>query len=326
MTRTRKERKDTTYQIRIAEAMDHTAILALINGEAAEPTRLEDFEAGEAFRLRAGGFVRLVAAAPDGSILGHGTARIGQGLEPGHCFLRVFVAPDRRGAGIGRALFAQLSAWARQHPVTHLNASASDGDLLSQAWAERRGFGRRYHIFDSRLSLAGWEVGRFGPHLEGARRTGIRFSTLAAEAEGEALYRRYFDLADPLMQAIPGAAGRVRGGYEQWRANVAQNRFWTPELIALAVQGERWVALSRIDRRDAGSIYNAFTGVVPQYQGRGLGLAVKAHGLHLAQQAGARYARTNNHSVNLPMLAINRRLGYQPETGIYTLEAAWQES
>jgi GNAT superfamily N-acetyltransferase len=53
------------------------------------------------------------------------------------------------------------------------------------------------------------------------------------------------------------------------------------------------------------------TGTMPAYRGQGLGLATKVEALRRAKAAGVTEVRTDNHERNAPMLAINRRLGYQ---------------
>jgi RimJ/RimL family protein N-acetyltransferase len=42
----------------------------------------------------------------------------------------------------------------------------------------------------------------------------------------------------------------------------------------------------------------------------------------LAKHLGMRYIRTDNDSHNAPMLAVNRKLGYQSESSIYRLLSA----
>jgi GNAT superfamily N-acetyltransferase len=65
--------------------------------------------------------------------------------------------------------------------------------------------------------------------------------------------------------------------------------------------------------------YNAFTGVLREYRGRGLAQALKLQTILLAKEEGMRYVRTHNDSNNTPMLAVNRKLGYKPEPGYYHL-------
>jgi hypothetical protein len=46
---------------------------------------------------------------------------------------------------------------------------------------------------------------------------------------------------------------------------------------------------------------------------------MKLRSIRYAKAAGAVYIRTNNDSENGPMLAINRKLGYQSQPGLYRL-------
>jgi RimJ/RimL family protein N-acetyltransferase len=51
------------------------------------------------------------------------------------------------------------------------------------------------------------------------------------------------------------------------------------------------------------------TATVPEHRGRGLARLAKITAL---RRAGARFAYTGNDESNLPMLAVNTRLGYRP--------------
>ena len=68
--------------------------------------------------------------------------------------------------------------------------------------------------------------------------------------------------------------------------------------------------------------HNKFTAVLPQARGRGLTLPLKLEAIRRAQSAGLRVMRTNNHSENVPMLAVNRRLGFVPQVGKW--EMHWE--
>jgi hypothetical protein len=50
-------------------------------------------------------------------------------------------------------------------------------------------------------------------------------------------------------------------------------------------------------------------------------LGLKLLAIRAARRHGARYLRTNNDSENAPMLAVNRKLGYQPAPGYYRMRA-----
>jgi GNAT superfamily N-acetyltransferase len=66
-------------------------------------------------------------------------------------------------------------------------------------------------------------------------------------------------------------------------------------------------------------MYNMTTGVERDFRGHGLATALEVLAIRCARRYGAAYLRTNNHSENAPMLAVNRKLGYLPEPGKYLL-------
>lgn len=58
-------------------------------------------------------------------------------------------------------------------------------------------------------------------------------------------------------------------------------------------------------------------GTCAEYRGRGIAQALKIVAWRTARRYGAKYLRTANDSMNAPMLAINRKMGYKPEPGRY---------
>jgi hypothetical protein len=65
--------------------------------------------------------------------------------------------------------------------------------------------------------------------------------------------------------------------------------------------------------------YNLHTGVLPAYRERKLATSLKVLGALYARQNGAERLITNSNLRNAPILAINRKMGYKPLPGKYTL-------
>ena len=59
--------------------------------------------------------------------------------------------------------------------------------------------------------------------------------------------------------------------------------------------------------------------VEESHRGRGIAQALKVRGIMWAKIQSMPIIRTDNDSLNAPMLAVNRKLGYRPEVGFYKL-------
>jgi GNAT superfamily N-acetyltransferase len=70
--------------------------------------------------------------------------------------------------------------------------------------------------------------------------------------------------------------------------------------------------MSFLKRLSDDAAENDFTGVAPDYRGRGIATALKRQAIAWAQGNGVRWFYTSSEVGNAPMIAINRRLGYQP--------------
>ena len=101
---------------------------------------------------------------------------------------------------------------------------------------------------------------------------------------------------------------------------------WTALLIAALLI--RVVALnnrtaSHDESEHAWFAYNLFTGVDALYRGRKLGQAVKIHALRYARNVlKVGRVRTHHNTRNLPMIAIDRKLGYTMLPGTFLMQKA----
>lgn len=87
----------------------------------------------------------------------------------------------------------------------------------------------------------------------------------------------------------------------------------------LATLGDEWVALSMIVKESDDFYYNSMTGVIREYRGKGLALAIKVKAIEYAKNDKAKYVRTHNDSKNTPMITINKKLGYKSKPGFFNL-------
>ncbi|MGG4107132.1 GNAT family N-acetyltransferase [Paenibacillus lautus] len=94
-----------------------------------------------------------------------------------------------------------------------------------------------------------------------------------------------------------------------------------PEWIHIAKDGDRYIGVVTLQQNEqTQAMYHEYTGVLPEYRGRRIALALKLLGIQTARACGVPYLRTHNDSMNVPMLRINRDLiGFRAEPGNYKM-------
>jgi GNAT superfamily N-acetyltransferase len=240
--------------------------------------------------------------------------------EPPHQFwISTVVVPDRRRRGLGAQLADAALAFAREQGATRLAAEVRDNAAEGLRFAERYGFRRDRHIFESRLHLADFDEQRFAGAVERAESEGIRFLSLADLGDTDEVRRKLYDINATLARDVPGHDGDFMP-FEQFQKTVCSASWYRPDGEIIAVIGDTWVGMAAVGYfTNTNSMYNMFTGVYSAWRGRGIALALKLLAIACARHYGATYISTNNDSENAPMLAINRRLGYQAEPGYYRM-------
>lgn len=238
-------------------------------------------------------------------------------MKPGYFYIKVIVVPEARGHGLGAEMYAEALRVAREHGATHLESTVREADLASIKFTETRGFQIERHLFESTLDLIDFDEHRFDDLMARVDAEGFRFFSLAEAGIIDENKLKLYEVNRAAAMDDPKNTGTFPDFYA-FSKNVFEASWFRADTQILASHGDRWVGLSAIGIYPADKhAYNAFTGVLSEYRGRGLAQALKLKTILLARKEGMRYIRTHNDSKNAPMLAVNRKLGYQPEPGMY---------
>jgi len=263
--------------------------------------------------------LRLVAEDAAGEVLGYAHALRDEWEGPVG-WLHVAVDPEARRQGIGTRLYDHVAAFVQTHGSTQPRAEvretlATDG----MPFAERRGFHRKRHIFESALDLVAFDEAPFAANLAHVEGAGIRFRSLAELGDTAGARRKLHAFNEAVAMDIPGRDVPPRP-YEAFAKQIFEATWFRPEGQIVSLDGETWIGLAAAGIfSETHSAYNLMTGVLPAYRGRGVAQALKVLAIRFAHRSGATLIRTNNDSENGPMLAVNRKLGYQPEPGYYVM-------
>lgn len=309
-------------RIRDSTPADAQIVTDIINRDQPEPLGVEQVRERLNAPATSRAEWRMVAEADDGQVVGYGHALRDDWMEPGLFWTNIAVAHAERGQGIGSMIHDALLGWARERDGASLMATVYEHLPQSLRFAERRGYQIERHSFESTLDLSAFDERPLLGALEAAQAAGIRFATMADLGDTEEARRKLWEVESVTARDIPGFSESTVRPFEAFNREVCEAAGYRPDCQIVALDGGLWVGLARLDPTEATeAMYNGITGVLPAWRGRGLALALKLHAICAARGHGARYLRTNNDSENAPMLAVNRKLGYQPAPGYYRMRA-----
>jgi ribosomal protein S18 acetylase RimI-like enzyme len=259
------------------------------------------FERGDPERPNA----RIVAEV-GGRIVGSGYLRGAPPLPD--LLLNIEVDPAYRRRGIGTSLLRAVDAADDRRLPTLMMIVETDAGSL--AFARHHGFAERDRQSESVLDLASFGPDRFVYARDAAVARGFAFKTMA-EVDSREMRQRLFRMGDRVSQDMPTKDPIPPMTYDAFVSTWLEAPHSRPDLLVIGFDGDEPVAVSMVSVYPNGTGYNWMTGTMPAYRGQGLGLATKVEALRRAKAAGVTEVRTDNHERNAPMLAINRRLGYQ---------------
>jgi len=211
------------------------------------------------------------------------------------------VHPEHRNRGIGSALWKEVHAHL-VHAGARRIVTYGHADPGSVGFAKARGF--ELEGTHKTLALDPRTISPASQPPPGVEIVPMR----AVENEPERIYAADSESA----QDEPGPGDFSGMTLDVWRRLTWDNPSCDRDLGMVAIVDGELVGSSFLSTdRANGRAANNGTGVMRAHRGRGLGLLMKQHSLEAAAKVGITRVITQNDNTNAPMLAINRRLGYE---------------
>jgi GNAT superfamily N-acetyltransferase len=284
-----------------------------------EPALIEDYKEHQnrIFNLK-------VAEDEKGELMGFNWATRSR-FKESDAYFYIIVKPQQRRHGAGKRLYEDLEQSAKSAGIQRLEVSIRDNRPECLSFALSCGFKERTHSLGMELDLSSFNQHIYDETITKLKSEGFYFTSMAELGNTEEAQRKLYALNNMTGLETPGSEGmQFWLDFEDFQKKVCQSNWYKPagQMVVIDTTTGDWAAMSAITRFEgAENAYNLHTGVDKRYRNRKLAQAVKALALHYArQELGVTIVRTNNNSINLPMIAINQKLGYLPAQGSYTLE------
>ncbi|MGN9894921.1 N-acetyltransferase family protein [Micromonospora sp. L31] len=245
----------------------------------------------------------VLVAESAGRVVGEArTGLLHESADPGLGFANISVHPQWRGGGAGTALLVAAERRLAELGAVAAYAKVAD-DPASTGFAERRGYRRGRRAEFLLLDLAEVELPS-APALP----AGVRLLAAAELPDPHPLYLADLDAS----RDEPGEVTMDEISYADWRTAYWERPELDRDLTTVAVRDGEVLAFGFALTDGRTRYRSGMTGTRRGHRGRGLARAVKHRSLSRARAAGLRYAYTSNDAGNVPMLTLNRGLGYRP--------------
>jgi GNAT superfamily N-acetyltransferase len=262
---------------------------------------------------------KTVAVNANGEVVGYGTIGRASWSLAGRFYIQTIIDPAWRRQGIGAQVYDDNLQFAREYGADSFDTWVFENQPDGLGFAEKRGFTIERNIFESTIDLHNFDATRFAGVVEQVQASGLRLFSLAEIGNTREAWRKLWEVNYATFLDMPDSTGEFPN-FDEFAKIWETSNWFRPDGQIVAADGDTYVGLSAVGYyKDSNSAYNMMTGVLADYRGRKIALALKLLSIRAAQRWGADYIRTNNDSQNAPMLAINRRLDYVAEPGGYRM-------
>jgi GNAT superfamily N-acetyltransferase len=256
---------------------------------------------------------RVVAETETGEAVGvGGFNHLWFSYHPRRFAVSLEVHPNWQRRGVGGMLYEHLLSELRNTGAEAMWPLVLSDSKPSVTFLTKRGFVEKRRLFESRLDLTSFNPEVARAKAERLEAEGIVVSDLASEMDEDPdVGKKLFDLEQSASGDVPSLVEFCPMDYGDYEIIILKNPILVWEGSFVAKEGDRFVGSSSVQLAGRDDfLHQGFTAVRPGYRGRGIAQAVKVKVAEYCRMHGMRYLRTYNDSDNLPMLAVNWKIGF----------------
>ena len=278
--------------------------------------RLNEADRTRARHLKSGGFLATIQGRAVGFVRYTQYADL---YEPERVVLAGAVLPEYRKQGVGNGLLEALERHLPGLGVVQLQTQVSATDHATLTFLRRRGFVETWRRLEYRLDTHKADSSSLETLAKRLEQQNIRvkaYLDLAADPDRDEKLRA---LNWRLEQDVPHGKTPTKLSLDTFLHERLEPEAVLKDAFYVALDGEIFIGMSSLWNFKT-HLETEFTGILPEYRGRGVAALMKLLGVRYAQQYSFAEIRTTNDAGNEAMRQLNERLGFMARPALLRLE------
>ena len=310
--------------IRPFRETDYEAFAALLNAvDPKTPISAEEIRRTDRLREPKYRFGRFLAEEK-GKLIGAGIFfQPPAEYDPRKFWLHFALHPDHRSPVLLEALYRTVMEAVSAFNPTALRITVREDREDEQAFFRKEGFRELRRNWEMILDLKAFDPALFREAEGRIPELGIEIRTLEElMAQDPDWLPKLYRLNNAVHKDMPFIDPPTPISFEEFRRRMVEepSRDLLPDGWFIAVKEGAYIGHHNLWKTEnPETLLIGTTGVLRPYRRQGIALALKLRGIRYAKDRGARFLITHNDSLNEPILALNRKLGFRPRHGWVTL-------
>jgi len=240
-------------------------------------------------------------------IVGLGEFSLMKYYQEGLFYIKVYVRPDKQKQGIGNSIYNFLL-----NELKKLNAKSLVTYILSEHkngidFAIKKGFNEVERYYELELNVNEANVNELEESLRNVTKEGIEIINLNEKID----YFKLYQLIIEILRDIPSPFKYTPLSFNEWKEDFLKNPYRINEAFFIAKYKDNYIGLSSLSKENNEIVNQGLTGIIKEYRNKGIAKALKLKIINYAKEKKYKIIRTWNSSVNIPILNLNKKIGFK---------------
>ncbi len=238
--------------------------------------------------------------------------------------LELFVQPQHRGQGMGRALYQAIENWLKNKNPIRIAIQVREHETIALQFAARRGYQEIKRDFESLLHAQAFDAAPFLGINERVLKRGYQIFSFA-DLDSEKFRHDFHAAFETVRVDIPRSEPPTPLSFSFFNEHITASPEFLRHGSFFALHQGKIVGFSgTYFNQEKNWVDQWLTATLRPYRGQEIAMALKLRVVQFAQESGYRTIRTDNDTRNTSMLAINDKLGFVRQNAVLAMAKTFE--